>query len=331
MPIKSLTTRQARFLRLGIIRKGGEKKANPKKPGTLISGDDLEYFRIDSDIQGINEKFTAIYGKEPKQLDCLLPFPYTDQVFPCWMEDWGATGLVSRCDEEKQHIYQQAGKMIATNPIPCKRQQNPDDGSYSGCKCKQVGRLQVVLPKLGELGYFEVETHSKWDIIGLTEQLLAIETSAGSLIGIPFLLERGSRQLSYPQADGKRGRKTFSLLSIRVHPNSASQVLQIIETKAFQQFTGNVEPIKTLTPASTGNVKMFNPSQSLPEERKQAGITWAVNQGLPQTEALQIAQQATSEKELADLLKKAIDARQKPVIEVRSENVDLGELLSEDF
>jgi hypothetical protein len=330
MPIKSLTTRQARFLRLGIIRKGGEKKENPKRPGTLISGDDLEYFRIDSDIQGINEKFTAIYGKEPKQLDCLLPFPYTDQVFPCWMEDWGATGLVSRCDEEKQHIYQQAGKMIATNPIPCKRQQNPD-GSYSGCKCKQVGRLQIVLPKLGELGYFEVETHSKWDIIGLTEQLLAIETSAGSLIGIPFLLERGSRELSYPLPDGKRGRKTFSLLSIRVHPSRASQVLEVIETKAFQQFTGNVEPVRTLTPASTGNVKMFNALQSLSDNRKKAGITWAVGQGLPQSEAEQIAQQATSEKELADLLKKAIDARLKPVIEVRSENIDPGELLSEDF
>jgi hypothetical protein len=153
------------------------------------------------------------------------------------------------------------------------------------------------------------------------------------LIGIPFLLERGSRELSHPLPDGKRGRKTFSLLSIRVHPNSASQVLQIIETKAFQQFTGNVEPTRTLSPASTGNVKMFNPSQSLSEERKQAGITWAVNKGLPQSEAEQIANKASSEKELANLLQKAIDARQKPVpvIEVRSENIDPGELLSEDF
>ena len=321
MPIKSLTTRQARFPLLGKIRKGGEKLQNSNKPGT-----DLEYFRIDSDIQGINEKFTAIYGKEPKQLDCLLPFPYTDQVFPCWMEEWGSTGLISRCDEEKQVIYQQAGKMIATKPIPCKRQQNPD-GSYLGCKCKQVGRLQIVLPKLGELGYFEVETHSIWDIIGLTEQLLAIETSAGSLIGIPFLLERGLRELSYPLPDGKRGRKTFSLLSIRVHPSRASQVLEIIETKAFQQFTGNVEPIRTLAPASMGSVKMFNPSQSLSEERKQAGITWAVNQKLPRSEAEQIAQQATSEKELADLLKKAIDAKQKP-IEVEP---IIGEPVNEDF
>jgi hypothetical protein len=330
MPIKSLTTRQARFPLLGKIRKGGEKKDNPKRPGTLMSGNDLEYFRIDSDIQGINEKFTAIYGKEPKQLDCLLPFPHTDQVFPCWMEEWKATGLVSRCDEEKQVIYQQAGKMIATNPIPCKRQQNTD-GSYSGCECKQVGRLQIVLPKLGELGYFEVETHSKWDIIGLTEQLLAVETSAGSLIGIPFLLERGSRELSYPLPDGTRKRKTFSLLSIRVHPSRASQVLEIIETKAFQQFTGNVEPIRTLSPASMGNVKIFNPSQSLPEDRKQAGIAWAVSQNLPQSEAEQIANQATTAKELADLLKKAIEARQKP-IEVHSENViDPNELVAEDF
>ena len=331
MPIKSLTTRQARFPLLGKIRKGGEKKENPKRPGTLISGDDLEHFRVDSDIQGINEKFTAIYGKEPKQLDCLLPFPYTDQVFPCWMEEWGATGLVSRCDEERQVIYQQAGKMIATNPIPCKRQQNPD-GSYSGCKCKQVGRLQVVLPKLGELGYFEVETHSKWDIIGLTEQLLAIETSAGSLIGIPFLLERGTRELSYPLPDGKRGRKTFSLLSIRVHPSRASQVLEIIETKAFQQFTGSVEPIRTLSPASTENVKMLNPSQLLSEDRKQAGIAWAVSQNLPQSEAEEIANKATSAKELHSLLQQAIDAKQKP-IDIRSEDIDYGgsEPVTEDF
>lgn len=336
MPIKSLTTRQARFPLLGKIRKGGEKKENPKRPGTLISGDDLEHFRIDSDIQGINEKFAAIYGKEPKQLDCLLPFPHTDQVFPCWMEQWSdkdlkTSGLIIRCDEERQVIYQQAGKMVATNPIPCKKLLQNPDGNYQGCKCKQVGRLQVVLPKLGELGYFEVETHSKWDIIGLTEQLLAIETSAGSLIGIPFLLERGSRELSYPLPDGKRGRKTFSLLSIRVHPSSASQVLQIIETKAFQQFTGNVEPVKTLTSASMGNVKMFNPSQSLSEDRKKAGIAWAVSQNLPQSEAEQIANKATSEKELANLLQKAINANQKP-IEVSGEDViDSSEILSEDF
>jgi hypothetical protein len=335
MPIKSLTTRQARFPLLGKIRKGGEKKENPKRPGTLMFGSDLEYFRIDSDIQGINEKFTAIYGEEPKQLDCLLPFPCADQVFPCWMEQWNdkdlkTSGLMIRCDEEKQVVYQQAGKMISTNPIPCKRQQNPD-GSYSGCDCKQVGRLQIVLPKLGELGYFEVETHSKWDIIGLTEQLLAIETSAGSLIGIPFLLERSLKELSYPSPNGTRKRKTFSLLSIRVHPNRASQVLEVIETKAFQQFTGNVEPIRTLSPASTGNVKMFNASQSLSDDRKQAGITWAVGKGLPQSEAEQIANKASSEKELADLLKEAIDARQKPVIEIRSEDIDPGELLSEDF
>lgn len=78
-----------------------------------------------------------------------------------------------------------------------------------------------------------------------------------------------------------------------------------IETKAFQQFTGNVEPIKTL-------------------------ITWAVNQGLPLALAKEIAQKANSEKNLANLLRQAIDAMQNP-IEVRSEDIDPGELLSEDF
>ena len=77
------------------------------------------------------------------------------------------------------------------------------------------------------------------------------------------------------------------------------------------------------------DVEVSPKPQSLSEDRKQAGITWAVNQGLLQSEAEQIAQQASSEKELADLLKKAIDAKQKP-IEVES-IIDSGELLSEDF
>ena len=77
---------------------------------------------------------------------------------------------------------------------------------------------------------------------------------------------------------------------------------------------------------------MLNPSQSLSEERKKAGVTWAVSQNLPQLEAEEIANQATSEKGLAELLKKAIEARQKPVIEVRSKDViDSSEILSEDF
>lgn len=79
------------------------------------------------------------------------------------------------------------------------------------------------------------------------------------------------------------------------------------------------------------DVEVTKPQPSLSEDRKKAGIAWAVSQNLPQSEAEQIANKATSEKELADLLKKAIDARQKP-IEIRSEDViNSSEILSEDF
>lgn len=275
MPIKSLTTRQARFPLLGKIRKGGEKTGN-------TPGKDLDYFRVDSDIDGISERFNEIYGKEPKYLDCLLPFAKTEQVFPCWMEEWGRTGLITRCDEENQVVYEKNGKMIATNPIPCKRQNG------GTCNCKQVGRLNIVLPKLGEMGYFEVETHSKWDIIGLTEQLLAVETSAGSLMGIPFLLERSPRELAYPLPNGKRGRKVYNLLSIRVHPDRAAKVLQVIETRAFDQFAG-ILPAKpkplALSSTELLNAKVSNPSS----DWKAKGIKWAIEQGIDSDEATNLA------------------------------------------
>lgn len=308
MPIKSLTSRQARFPMLGKIRKGASMEGR-KSPA------DLDYFRMDSDIKyyeetlnteltlaekfhGINSNrnFPGIYGAKPKQIDVLLPFPTTEQVFPCWMEEWNKTSLIRRCDEEIQHIYEQNGKMIATKPIPCLK------ASGEECNCKQVGRLSVVLPKLGEMGYFEVETHSKWDIISLTEQLQAVEMSAGSLLGIPFLLERTPREISYPLPGGKRGRKIFNLLSIRVHPDRASQVLQVIETRAFQQFAG-VAPLAALQSADPEpiEVKAIAPAENPPapddwEQRKHDAIKWATKEGLTISEATDLAVQYKSRK-----------------------------------
>jgi hypothetical protein len=287
---------------LGKIRKGDEKKAGSNRPGS-----DLTYFRVDSDIDGINEKFTRVYGKEPDQLDCLLPFASVEQVFPAWMEEWGKSSIVTRCDEETRVLYEEKGKIIATRPLPCKKLIEGADGNFGTCECKQVGRLHVVLPKLGEMGYFEVETHSKWDIIGLTEQLLAVETAAGSLTGIPFLLERGPRELSYPLPDGKRGRKTFNLLSIRVHPDRAAKVLQVIETRAFQQFTG--EPSRPELPSS-GQQKALPASNGNEwASSKKDGIQWAVKQGMSLSEATLIADRCTTKREYFDTVNSLLKDR----------------------
>jgi len=87
--------------------------------------------------------------------------------------------------------------------------------------------------------------------------------------------------------------------------------------------SGNVVDVEVSSPKS---------QPLLSEGRKQAGITWAVNQGLPQSEAEKIANKATSAKELHSLLQQAIDAKQKP-IDIRSEDIDYGgsEPVTEDF
>jgi hypothetical protein len=277
---------------LGKIRKGDEKKAGSDRPGA-----DLDYFRFDSDFDGINKKIITIFGDKPIQIPCLLPFASVEQVFPAWMEEWGKTSILTRCDEETRVLYEEKGKIVATHPLPCKKLIENPDGSFGACKCKQVGRLHIVIPQLGEMGYFEVKTHSKWDIIGLTEQLLAVETAAGTLTGIPFLLERRPRELSYPLPDGKRGRKIFNLLSIRVHPDRASKVMQIIETRAFQQFTGESSGLE---------LPHFQQQKALPSSdwasKKKDGIQWAVSQGMPIIEATVIADRCTGKREYFDTI-----------------------------
>ncbi len=85
--------------------------------------------------------------------------------------------------------------------------------------------------------------------------------------------------------------------------------------------SGNVVDVEVSLPSK--------PQSVLSEERKQDGIVWAVNKGLPKSQAEQVAQQATSEKELANLLQKAIEATQKPI--ANSEDIDPGENFHEDF
>jgi hypothetical protein len=259
MPIKGLTDRTARFPLLGTIRKGEPKTGN-------APGKDSEFFRLDSKFLEIEDKWKKAFGEQVRAISCLIPYPTTQQAFPCWMEEYGKTGLKTRCDGEQQVIWaKEDGSLVSTAPKPCKMTCDGKTG------CKQIGRLSIMIPSLGEGGYFEVQTHSKWDIIGLSEQLLAIESIAGSLIGVPFLLERTNREISVPMNTG-RARVTKSLLSIRIHPKKAEQILNAAEQKAFSQLVGN--PL-----IEEGNSTKSLP-QWTPEEWHSDARKWASSQGL---------------------------------------------------
>lgn len=222
MPIKGLSDRNARFPRLGIIAKGAAKG-----DGTI--GSDLDYFRlrgtqknpVDSEIL---KQFHAAYGSQPKQLNVFIPQETVETAFEAWMEEWGKSGLMRRCDRERQHIiYNKSASHYSADPIPC------DSGK---CKCKQIGRLQIVIPEIQRFGYFEVQTHSKHDIMRITEQLLAIEQAIGTLRGIPFWLRRIPDEISCPMGNG-RSRQVKWLLQIEAQPAAKTLMIERQQQRLF--------------------------------------------------------------------------------------------------
>ena len=219
MPIKRLQ-RQAQFPCIGKLRKGGKKR--PGKNGKEQFGEDLTYFRFDTEDERAAKMFAAAYGPEPDTIAVYLPYPTTAENFSAWQEDWLAGGLQHRCDGETCVMWLDTKiGSYHTSPKPC-------PGG-----CKPVGRLMVIIPELQRFAYVNVETHSQWDIMTLEENLLAVESLRGNLQGIPFILKRRPREISTPGPDGKRMRREKWLLSIEVDPAWAAVQLEYMHRAAL--------------------------------------------------------------------------------------------------
>jgi Recombination directionality factor-like len=235
------------WINLGTIRKGDKKQTRTDKAGKeyQIQGKDLEYFRFDGRFEWLNRKFSERYGDEPNELKIWLPYPTTDQNFPCFMEEWKAGGLLRRCDRQTIVLHQENGKM-STQEKPCIQE----------CGCKPVGRLSLILPEFlrdGIVGFVTLETHSVHDVMTLTENLLAAESMRNNLSGIPFILRRAPREISTPQ-DGKRVRRTKSLLTLEPDATWVRQQIASLEIEAGLQPTLPAAPtMPLLTAASVVN------------------------------------------------------------------------------
>ena len=209
MPIKGLTDRPAAFPEIGRIRKGAPKE--PDKPGA-----DLTYFRVEFDEE--EKQATAVfhktYGGTPSELNILLPFNSVDENFDAWREAYVAGGLIHRCDGERvwYEIDPKSGEQLVVNGMP-------EEQCDRSTKCKPTGRLKVLIPELQRLAYLTVITGSTHDVMNIARQLEALLQINGKLAGVPLKLRRRPVKISTPSGtDGKRARRTKSLLSIEADP-----------------------------------------------------------------------------------------------------------------
>lgn len=188
------------FPLLGKLRKGAAQ-------GGRGPGRDLDHFRFTSDNPAIVRAFQEAYGSEPRAIPCVLPYAGVEDNFATWKEAWVAGGLQHRCDGQTCVIWLTDKGTYSREPVPC-------PGG-----CKQVGRLNLVLPELvraGHVGYVTVETHSVNDLLNLQASLEAAAQLApnGDLRGIRWVLRRVPERISTPAQNGGRARRESWMLKL---------------------------------------------------------------------------------------------------------------------
>jgi hypothetical protein len=206
MPIVGLTDRgsvEGRFRDLGKICKG---MRDASAPGGMV---DLEYFRFVSKDAEIQAAFDAVYGKEPTLIHVILPSARTEDMWKTWMEEWGASGLIHRCNGvhmvrwlTKDKRYESDMEMLQKRPCPYASGEKERTKERPGCT--EHGYLTVVVPALLEAGFFgyvTVRTTSINDLANITACLFEAEEKArnvgrpNGLAGAPFVLRRQEEEI----------------------------------------------------------------------------------------------------------------------------------------
>ncbi len=243
MPIKGMTDEiKGKYVRLGKLRKGA-KKTQRNKPGK-----DLTYFRFTSEKPEIEAAFFEECGTEPMALDVYLPEATTEANFDTWMEEWNGSGtMLHRCNGEKCVTWHDDDGY-----------HNAPEGEGPPCpgQCKQVGRLEVIIPGLiarGYIGTVTAETHSKHDILNISRALKKYENECRTrdthgtglmLRQMEFTLYREDREVSSPawkkEEAGKRHKVVKSLLHIV--PSQKWAEAQMLAAKAARLALPEPEP-----------------------------------------------------------------------------------------
>ncbi len=237
MPIKSLQhSTRAPLPRLGKLHKGG-----PRIGSGL--GKDLEFFRFTAERGNtdVEAAFRNAYGLEPAMLRVFLPYADLEANLACWKEQWGTGGrLLHRCDGEtcvkwlaEDGHYVVDPLMAQQKPCPCR-----DQPLGSNC-CREVGRLQVILPELWEAGYVGVvtlETHSVHDIVHmdsvLRHTLARSANPQAGLLGIEFVVRRQPERISRPRTGSGPAMTTKWL--VHIEPTSEWLLAQLEQARQAQ-------------------------------------------------------------------------------------------------
>lgn len=250
-PIVGLTTDVKRqFPSLGILRKGKKEVRKRKDGSTVEIPVDLEFFRfVNEQRPDVERAFHEAYGENPTSLSFYFQYDDIDDVWDAWQEEWVAGGLVHRCDGETMVLWRTPDGGYSTERRPCPYHSGEKQRTAKQPGCKPVGRLRILLPKLleaGHIGDVTLLTGSKHDIMSIQaclEEIQHYRQDAG-LRGIEFVLRRDPREISTPGNDGKRVRRTKSLITIAPAARWVQFQLRAAERRQFMLPAGEDEDLE---------------------------------------------------------------------------------------
>lgn len=227
MAIQGLTGKGNALPIIGKLFKGGQKQKKTRADGHQYEtfGKELHYWRFESKFDHIKQAFDRHFKDEPQELFVYLPFPTPEENFQTCKEAYTRGALQHRCDGQVCSLWlDPTTQQYKTEPIPCPTlAMTPQDAVKFGCK--EIGRLNVVIPALNELGFVTMETHSKNDIVFLDQILPTYQGLHDfGLTRIPFSLYRYQKEISAVQ-NGQRVRVKKWLVGIKPMTDWAAKYL----------------------------------------------------------------------------------------------------------
>lgn len=264
MRIKTLRKTKLAFPEIGQVRKGVKEEFTRADGSKYTRPVDLDYFRVVfvEGEEAAAEKFRAVYGEQPQEINIRFPFNDIDRLWSSSLSGFLAGGLVAQSDGEiylylrdgitNQDIVRNGKRLDNGEAMPY----NPDEpATYYMDKnntrqpvfCEPSGLLRVMVPELERAAFLTVVTNSWHDIEAIEAYLEGLwGLTNGNIQGLPVVLKRRPNMISTPGSDGKRVRREKWLLHLEVEPGYAGKRFQALERAIYAELDAGSEPVAAL-------------------------------------------------------------------------------------
>lgn len=159
----------------------------------------VDYFVVKADEstpESAAEAFKKVYGETPKELEVLFPVNSVNTFWDCFYKSYVRTAttggkLICKGDGvSANRLNIETGEFME---IPCP---GPEDCEHAIDKhgnptgCRRVGTLQFLIPSVGILGVWQIDTGSFNGIVGINSDIDMIRSVTGGRIAmIPLILK----------------------------------------------------------------------------------------------------------------------------------------------